>query len=155
MSNEHGDKQTFLCGSHSPVPLPNKTHRRRCKMSSSKKLTCKGLCCRYLSARGPEPHPKPPPSTLYTCIQYRYLITQWRGEGGRVATDREEVRGATVHKVVENTNMINNCRKAPLQVTFFKMTTFYFGVYIVNKSMAFKTSNFSKYLSWTFFAFVI
>jgi hypothetical protein len=59
-----------------------------------KKLTLKWLCGRCLSVWGPEPHTTP--YTLYMCIQYMYLFTQGKGEGGDSWT-REKIRGATVY----------------------------------------------------------
>jgi hypothetical protein len=52
----------------------DKTHRRQCEMSSSKKLTCKGtlfICLR---------NPIPPPPLNIVYVYTVYLFTQGRGE---------------------------------------------------------------------------
>jgi hypothetical protein len=65
-----------------------------------KNLPVKRLCGSCFIVLGPEFQSPPPPYTLYTCKQYAY---SQRAGGGELA--REKVRGAIVHKPVENTNM--------------------------------------------------
>ncbi len=82
----------------------DKTHRRKCKMSSSKKRWpvrdfAAGV---YLSeAQNLLP---PPLYTLYTCTySIVYLFTQGRGEGGEL-NKREGLRGNSSQSWEENTN---------------------------------------------------
>ncbi len=81
-----------------------RTHRRQCKMSSSKKLTCNVTLSQvfiYLRPRIPYP---PPPHTALWCILYStYIIIHTRKEG-RVEPERK-LEGQQFTKLVENTNM--------------------------------------------------
>jgi hypothetical protein len=65
-------------------PWKDKTHRRQCKMSSSKNLPVKGLCVRCLSIWGHITY------TLYTVRVFSILIhtRKWERGGGRVEPDR-------------------------------------------------------------------
>jgi hypothetical protein len=75
-------------------PQKDKTHRRQCKMSSSKKTTCKGTLQQVFICLSPR---TPYLSPLEHCIRvYSILIHTGRGGGG--SGTRETVREATVHK---------------------------------------------------------
>jgi hypothetical protein len=80
--------------------VEDKTHRRQCKMSSSKKLTCKGALRQMFICLRPRT-----PYTLYTCIHYTVLSTTHReaGEGGRGEPERR-LEWQQLTKLVENTN---------------------------------------------------
>ncbi len=78
-------------------------------------LSVKGLCGRFLSVWGQEPHTSP--------------LTKGRVGGGRGEPERR-LRGETVHDhnmtdffAILQT-LINTCRKVPLQVNFFKCRRF-------------------------------
>ncbi len=64
----------------------DKTHRRQCKMPSTKKLTCKGTLRQVFIYLRPKSHTTLP-FTLNTWIQYTYLHREG-GEGGRVEPER-------------------------------------------------------------------
>ncbi len=132
------------------------------QMSSSKNF---GLCGCFLSDWGPEPHTPLLTNCICTCIQYTYSHRKgergksWTREKVRRATvhkagsklptwlNESPVYWQQFTKLGRkyqhdwmnlqsiDSDMINTCRKVPLQVNIFRWTTFCFGVYIVNKSI--------------------
>ncbi len=68
-------------------PYKYKTHRRQCKMSSSKKLTCKGTVPHvFICMRAQNPIPPPPLTHCKRVYIILYLFT--KGGGGRVEPER-------------------------------------------------------------------
>ncbi len=111
-----------------------KTHRRQCKMSSSKKIELNRVLRQVVICLRPR-NPYQPPYTH--CIRVYVQYTYWHREGGESWT-REKGTGAIVHKarstVPNSTKMtdcvssletlINTCRKVPLQVNFIRWRHF-------------------------------
>jgi hypothetical protein len=66
-------------------PQKDKTHRRQCKLSSSKTFTCKGTFRQvFICLRPCTPYPPPPTThTLYKCIVYSYTYSLREGGGGK------------------------------------------------------------------------
>ncbi len=82
-------------------PWKNKTHRRQCKMSSSKKWTCKkDFAGRCLSVLGLEPHTSSPLHIVHIHVYTYYTYShRERGEGGTVEPERrEEVQQFTIKR---------------------------------------------------------
>ncbi len=116
----------------------HKTHRRQCKMSSSKKLTCKGTLRQvFICVRPRTPYPSP--HSHYSILYF--FTTGKRGRKGGNWT-RKEVRGATeesiehkaglkipawlnvrIRKILTVSLQIKTCR-SPFTDKFFYMTTF-------------------------------
>jgi hypothetical protein len=64
-------------------PQEDKTHYiKQLKISSSKKMTCKGTLRQVFFCLRPRT-PHPPPYSLNTCIQYTYSHREGGGRGGR------------------------------------------------------------------------
>ncbi len=124
-----------------------KTHRRQCKMSSSKKSPVEGLCGRCLYVWGPwnsTPHPS---HTVY--VHTVYLFTQKRG--GELK-QREGYRGKSSQRWVEKyqhdllyLQLINSDKhlpQSPLQVIFW-WRHFAFGClysWLVHETTVYKNS---------------
>jgi hypothetical protein len=107
------------------------SHGRKCKMSSSKKFTCKGTLGQVFICLRPPPlirHHTIPIYALYTSTQYTFSHGEG-GEGGRVESERR-LEGQQFTKLgrkyqhdwlhLQSINLINTCRKVPLQVNFFR-----------------------------------
>ncbi len=102
----------------------DKTHRKQCKMSSSKKMTCKGTLRQVFICLFPRTSYPPPPPIHTVCVYTVYLFTR---EGGDL-NQREGERGNSSQSWVENTNitdcissllaLINTYPKVPFHVSF-------------------------------------
>ncbi len=121
----------------------NKIHRRQCKVSSTKKITCKLTLRQVLiSLRPRTPYPPPPPPYTHCIRVYsiQNLVTQRRGGGVEPERRLEGNRGQyRSQSWVENTNMTESTQeigylpsinsdkhmpKSPCTGQFFQMTTF-------------------------------
>ncbi len=103
-----------------------------------KKWPWKGLRQVFIYLRHRTPYPPPPLTQWYVYSIREDFFTQERGEGGDL--NQREGERATVHKAGSKIPMwltvspvyklCQHLTQVPLQVKFFLMTTFCFGVYI-------------------------
>jgi hypothetical protein len=80
-------------------PQKDKTHRRQCKMSSSKKLTCKGTFWQVFICLRPCMPYTPPPLTHCKSVYSTYTYSDRKGRGGGRVEPEKRLEGQQFTKL--------------------------------------------------------